>query len=224
MDKTIVIADDREQGCGVIEALEVADGVEVRIGRLSEGDYRVGDNLLFERKTLSDLAASIVQGRFFSQARRLASSNCRGVIILEGTGKDISGSGVRREAVQGALISASVLLGLAILRSLDPQETADLMLYAGRQTEKSVSGGLYRHGKRPGGKRRQQIFLLQGLPGVGPERARYLLETFDNINDIFNATLEELTQIPGIGRKTADDIRFLLREQPFQYAFRKNLK
>ncbi len=207
-----VIADDRECGSGVIEALQAADGIDVRMQRLGTGDYRIGDQLIFERKTIPDLASSIVQGRFFSQSARLATSPCRGVLILEGTGRDIRGSGMTREALQGALVSASVFMGLAVLRSLDPDETARLILYAGRQADKMIRGGLHRHGYRPKGKRKRQIFILQGLPGIGPERAENLLEVFGSVEKILTASAEELAQTPGIGRKTAEDIRYLLKE------------
>lgn len=217
MKPIFIIADDRERDSGVIEALSVLEGVKVRVERLKIGDYRVGKNLLFERKTLSDLTISIVQGRFFSQSQRLASSPYRGVIILEGKGRDIYHTSVKREAVQGALINVSVLMGLPILRSVDPAETADLMVYAGRQLGKTISGGLYRHGYRPKGKRKKQIFFLQGLPGVGPERASSLLDNFGNVENIMTASPGELAQVPGIGRKTAKSIRGVLKEPPPPY-------
>lgn len=60
MPPTISItADDREARSGVIAALQTMDGVELTVQRLEVGDYRVGDGLVFERKTLPDFALSI---------------------------------------------------------------------------------------------------------------------------------------------------------------------
>ncbi len=214
-ERTIqIVADDRERGRGVIEALEAAEGVEARVERLAAGDYRIGEQLVFERKTILDFAASVVQGRFFSQAGKLASSSGRGVLILEGTGRDLHSSAMSREALQGSLISASVFLGLAVLRSLNPDETARLIIYTGRQAARMIDGGLYRHGYRPKGKRKKQIFLLQGLPGIGPRRAENLIKLFGSVEKTMTASAEELAQAPGIGRKTAESIRYILREPP----------
>jgi len=103
-----IVIDDREQRSGMVEMLQVNESVSLSISRLACGDYAVEDNLLFERKTLIDLVSSIKDGRLFRQACRLAQSHKRGIIILEGTSRDLASSKMRREAVQGALISLTV--------------------------------------------------------------------------------------------------------------------
>ena len=104
-DKRIhIIADDRERKSNVIQILKDMEEVIVHIERLSIGDYCADNRLVFERKTLKDFSSSIVDGRLFGQIIRLAKSAFKGVLILEGTGTDLSETGVRREAVQGALI------------------------------------------------------------------------------------------------------------------------
>lgn len=76
-----IVADNREAGSGVIHALKYHPECIVRIARMRLGDYQVGGRLLFERKTLRELAKSINDGRFLSQARRLAANPLRPVII-----------------------------------------------------------------------------------------------------------------------------------------------
>lgn len=49
------------------------------------------------------------------------------------------------------------------------------------------------------------IWLTQ-IKGVGPKRQRILLEKFNTPEDIYKATLEELLECEGIGRKTAEVI------------------
>jgi len=88
------------------------EAISVTVKRLTCGDYEVGERLLFERKTLADFAVSVKDGRIFRQGCRLAQSPRRGIIILEGTGNDIASSGMRREALQGALITLTVFLGI----------------------------------------------------------------------------------------------------------------
>ena len=66
-DKINVIADDREGKGEVTTSLLAIKDVNVRIDRLTLGDYKVNNHLLFERKTLKDFAASIIDGRLFER-------------------------------------------------------------------------------------------------------------------------------------------------------------
>jgi len=198
----------------VFDAME---SVSVTVKRLTCGDYAVDNKLLFERKTLIDLATSVKDGRIFRQGCKLAQTDKHGIIILEGTSQDIVGSGMRREALQGALITLTVFLGIPLLRSRNLQETARLMLYTARQSQSIASGGLYRHGTRPRGKRKTQLHILQGLPGIGAERASALLDTFGSIEAVLTASAEELTTIKGIGAHTAKSIDWAIREADSEY-------
>ncbi len=212
MSSVTISVDDRERGAGVLAALDEIDDAEITVNRLSVGDYQVGEKLVVERKSLPDLARSVVDGRFFEQMGTLARDGRRGCLILEGTGADLRDVSVGREAIQGALITGTVLMGIAILRSVDVRETARLLVYAGRQIGRVVSGGIYRHGYRPKGRRKRQLYILQGFPGVGPDRAEKLLETFGSIQTIIAAGQEELEEVSGIGPKTAASIRGIVQE------------
>ena len=88
---------------------------------------------------------------------------------MEGTGRDLAAIGMRREAIQGALITLTLYLGIPLLRSRNLHETIQLLLYAARQSRVVASGALPRKGRRYKGKRRVQAHILQGLPSVGPE-------------------------------------------------------
>ena len=203
-----VVVDDREAGSEVVHALREIDGLVVEVRRLKLGDYYINGNLLIERKTFGDLASSIKDGRLFQQASRLASCPTRSAVILEGTADDLIRSRMRREAIQGALITLTIILGIPVLRSKDPIESARLMLYAARQTGAVPRQSFPRRGKRPRGKRKLQLYILQGLPGVGPWRANRLLETFDSVEAVVTATTARLAEVHGIGIKTAQSIRW----------------
>lgn len=205
--KIPVVVDDREAGSEVVHALREIDGLEVEVRRLGLGDYCINGNLLIERKTFGDLASSIKDGRLFQQARRLASSPTRSAVILEGTADDLIRSRVRREAIQGALITLTIVLGIPVLRSKDPIESAHLMLYAARQMSTIPRRSFSRRGKRPRGKRKLQLHILQGLPGVGPGRAARLIETFNSVEAVVTATTAQLAEVKNIGIKTAQAIR-----------------
>jgi ERCC4-type nuclease len=119
VNRILLIADDREAVSGVPDLLAQMPEVELRIGRLVAGDYRVEESVLIERKTASDFAQSLVTGRLFEQAARMAKSEFRPAYILEGHPGDWTALGVRREALQGALITLMVILDIPVLRAAD---------------------------------------------------------------------------------------------------------
>ncbi|MFH0992564.1 MAG: ERCC4 domain-containing protein [bacterium] len=203
-----IIIDDREANTEVTRVLQEMEGVEVTVQRLSLGDYQIDGKLLVERKTLFDLAASIKDGRLFEQACKLASNPMRSVVILEGTAEDLTHSRMSREAIQGALITITIILGIPLLRSRDAQESARLLLYAARQMGTIPFRSFQRKGKRPKGKRALQLRLLQDLPGIGPERANRLLEAFGSIEAVVTMPADRLAVVNGIGFKTARKIRW----------------
>jgi ERCC4-type nuclease len=69
-----VVADYRKARSSVSAALRSRSDVRASMGQLELGDYELDGRLLFERKTLRDLAASLKDGRLFEQGCRLASS------------------------------------------------------------------------------------------------------------------------------------------------------
>jgi ERCC4-type nuclease len=210
-----VLVDHREARSATVPLLEAADDFAVTFDHLATGDYHVDRTFVFERKRLCDLAMSIQGGRVFRQAKALAelAPPLRGAIILEGTSADFTESAMRREAIQGALITVSLFFGVPVLRSRNAEETVALMRYAARQGRWFATGAIARHGKRPKGKRRAQLALLQGLPGVGPERAAQLLDRFGSVEGVLTASHEALAAVPGIGPGTAKKIRWLVREE-----------
>jgi ERCC4-type nuclease len=212
-----IVVDDRERSQTIRQVLTSMEGVTCRVQRLAIGDFHVDGRLVFERKTLPDFALSIIDGRLFRQMTRLTASRMKGILVLEGKSSDLRQGEVQREALQGALITTSLVLGIPVLRALNSEETARLMVYAGRQVRRVAGGGLPRSGYRPRGKRKQQLYILQSLPGVGPARAACLLERFGSVQNVLNAGLEDLKAVDGIGATTARNIRWVIRESQAPY-------
>lgn len=211
--------DDRESRGLVLQTLRQCGDFEVTVMRLPLGDYRLDGRFLFERKTMPDLVAAIIDGRLFSQALRLARTSLRPAIILEGTARDLAASGMRWEAVQGALVTVALFCNIPLLRTRTPEETVRTMLFTARQGRTLASGALPRPGYRPRGKRARQIYILQGLPGIGPGRARRLLERFGSVEAVMKAGSEDLRSVTGIGERVADKIRWAVEEPRSLSAF-----
>jgi DNA excision repair protein ERCC-4 len=216
-DPIQITADDRECKSNVIRSLSEIDNVVITIRRLPIGDYQIGNRVIVERKTIKDFAQSIVDGRLFRQMIRLASSNFMGVLILEGTAVDTVDLRMTRGSIQGALITVSVILGIPVLRSKDPSETARLIVYIGRQAGSMVRGGVQRHGYRPKDKRKTQLYILQGLPKVGPERAGRLLDRFGSVEAAISASSSKLQSVDGIGKSIAAKIKWVVSEETKPY-------
>ena len=209
--------DDRERGGPVLDLLRQSADFCVTVSRLKLGDYLLDSRFVFERKTLKDLVVSIIDGRLFQQALKLSEAGLQPALILEGTAQDFAGCGMRWEAIQGALVTVSLFCGVPLLRARTPAETVNTMLFAARQGRMVSTGALPRHGYRPRGKRARQLFILQGLPGIGPARARRLLDRFGSVEAIVTAHPGELRSVRGIGGHLADKLRWAVEEPQRQY-------
>ena len=207
IEKIQVAVDDRELPSGVMAELEKFGGVAVKIEHLAVGDYCVDGAVLIERKTATDFAQSLIDGRLFGQAKRMATFSLRPAYILEGTNAEWSVLGVSREALQGALVTLMLIFDVPVFRSADRAESARLILYIGSQLVRLRDPDYlpYRQAKAKR-KTTRQLRVLQSLPGVGPDRARRLLERFGTLRACFDASKTELLKVEGIGPKIAEAI------------------
>lgn len=212
-----LVMDDRELSGPMSAALAACSAFEVEVRRLAVGDYVTNSALVFERKTLADLADSIKQGRLFSQALRLTESRIPAALLLERTSRDLVGNDMRREAIQGALVMMSLFIGLPVLRSRNPAETLCTFLYAARQRFVIANGFLLRRSRRPRGKAALQAYILQGLPGIGPERSRCLIQRFGSVEAAMYSAPAALAEIPGIGPRIAGQICRAVEEPAARY-------
>lgn len=169
--------DFREQRSGITEEIEkITDRLTFELVTLPTGDYLIENKIIVERKTLSDFQVSIKNGRIFLQAYRVAQSGKNGLIILEGDKSMIDSGSMSRKAVQGALIHLEVFVGIPVIRSLNIQETAALLLvhlfHQCQQMELPRPKHIISRspGLRINKKQRQKLFLLQNLPGIGTKK------------------------------------------------------
>ena len=202
-----IAIDDRERACGVPGALARHPNVETTMRRLPLGDYQVDNTLIVERKTLADFAFSVRDGRLFPQVSRLSrSTRERPCLILEGTVKRYPRLSISRSAFQGALISVTVLFGLPVIRSRNPDETARMIIYATDQLQTRRARPPRRCGFKTTALRRHQVYLLQAIPEIGGSKAELLLDAFSSPARIANASVDELRDVNGIGEVAATKI------------------
>jgi DNA excision repair protein ERCC-4 len=211
IDAIEIVVDDREAASGIMEYFYQVPDLHVCVQRLHTGDYVVDGAAIFERKSACDFAGSLIDGRLFTQASRLAKQPQRAAFILEGPASAWEALGVRREALQGALVSLTLIFDLPVLRTRDVEETAHVLLYAARQLARLQRADPLPYRLNKAKRRRtRQLRILQSLPGIGSDRAKRLLDHFGNVQACFTASAEDLHQVPGIGLKTAATIRDVL--------------
>jgi len=75
--------DHSERHSALLDTVRRSRAFDVRMVRLAAGDYLINDEVLVERKTMSDFAASLVDGRLFPQVARLAHSRYRSLLLIE---------------------------------------------------------------------------------------------------------------------------------------------
>jgi len=183
--------DYREQRSGILKLQEEKPEIHIQFQNLEMGDYIVDRKICFERKTLTDLLASIKNGRFFRQSYRVLDCHTPYILIIEGRKKEIADSGMKREAVQSALLHIALFLGIPILRSKNIDETLSLMIKTSMQLQHNVNIQEYRVYSptiKPKKRNLQKMKLqiLQCLPGIGHNKAKALLKQFGNLRNVFN--------------------------------------
>ncbi len=134
-------------------------------------------------------------------------------LLIEGTVSELKHSGMTAQSIRAALATVSVFFGVPVLRTTCAAESAELLKSIAAQGRATVHAGLPRLGVRPKGKRRVQLHLLQGLPGIGPERATRLLDHFGTVKAVAGATEKELRAVAGVGPDCARRIVWALGEE-----------
>ncbi|WP_457615073.1 DEAD/DEAH box helicase [Methanopyrus sp.] len=197
----VIIVDSRELNTKVVEHLRKKPVILER-DTLELADYIVGEGVGVERKSESDFAQSLLDGRLMDQAREMTREFDRAVLIVEGNPR----REIEPEAVDGALATLAVDFGISVLQSAGPEETAELLYRMAKRFEER---------QRPKPRRRRsardlRVEMLSCIPGVGPELARRLLDEFGSIGGVVNASPSELKRVKGIGERKAKEIRRFL--------------
>lgn len=178
--------------------------------RLPVGDYLIEGQVLVERKTYADFANSLSDGRLFPQAARLARSRLRSIVLIEGP-RSPHMPNVNPHALKGAAVSFAVMWRLPILRSRNPEDSLRILQLLGNQSNRSAQPIARRYDRKPKRFTSQKLYILQGLPGIGPALAQRLLLQFGSIERVVMADETALMQVRGLGSKTAVRIRKLVR-------------
>lgn len=204
-------------------AAAVATNHEIKSERLPLGDIILHDPagqgqgrdiVLFERKTLNDLAASIQDGRYKEQSFRLLQQSCAAatagsgfhphniVYIIEGDiahyeAKRNKNNRITKTALQSAMVSLLYYKGFSVIRTMNLGETADFILhFADKVAKESAEGTIPAH--TTGGDVPETVEpAAQAYSEVAAKKEKRDYITRENIGEIM------LAQVPGVSAKVA---------------------
>jgi len=203
-----ITIDYREKRSGLIALLN-EQVVTIEIKKLPFCDYLINDAVSIERKSAQDLIISIIDGRLFRQAAILVGHFSRPLFLIEGN-PFRTDRRMDRNAIRGALISVQSIWNIPIIHSRSIKETRDILLMIGKQSEIHPKVLTLRHGYRTKRLKSKQLFVLQGLPGIGPVMAKKLLDHFKSVSNVFKASNDELLQVKGVGDGLIKKIRAVI--------------
>ncbi len=211
MDHPFLLADMRERASGIPQALS-AKGLEVRMKRLHAGDYILAPYMAIERKTTADFIQSIFDKRLFTQVQSLRASFLRPLFLLEET--EAAKREIHPHAYRGAIFFVSVHNHIPILHARNVEDSVEI-IYAilellQKEPEKIFS---LHEKKRSPSPELAQRYVVETLPGIGPQLADALLKKFGNLQAVFAAPIEELVQVAGVGRGRAEKVHETLRRK-----------
>lgn len=201
-----IVADMRETRSTITQALRGMPDVTVEVRELSCGDYLLREDFPVERKAAGDFVLSIQDRRLFEQVAKMKGEFGRATFIIEG---DIyaTRSAMTPEAIRGALSYLVAIEGASILPSKSTTDTAALLAVMARHLQEGLGYQVALRGSKPKDLRTQAQFIVEGFPGIGPGSAKSLLGHFGSIQAICAADVPALRGAPGVGEKTAKQIR-----------------
>jgi len=139
-----IIVDNREKGLvkllNAYKFMNEFDHINIQIEQLPIGDIIIKDRddgeerIVFERKHVSDLASSIVDGRYKEQSYRLDGSchlaNHNIIYIVEGsiTSLNPKFTKVKPAAIYSAICSLQYFKGFSVMKTTNMEETCEYIL------------------------------------------------------------------------------------------------
>ena len=188
---------------------------EIRSERLPLGDVILHDPsqgqqkdiVIFERKTLNDLAASIRDGRYKEQSFRLIETAAATgfhthniVYIIEGDLAQYNErhSQITKTALQSAMVSLLYYKGFSVIRTMNIGETSEFIIHFADKVAKESAAGM-----RPAYHDEEATatpMTTASYSEVSAKKEKRDYITRDNIGEIM------LAQVPGVSAKMASAI------------------
>lgn len=194
--KESIIIDYREKNSLVASYL-IKQGFPVEFKELKIGDYIVKDTII-ERKTVQDFISSMINHRLINQIEELKQYENK-LLIIEGISEQElyseNNSSINANAIRGFLLSILLKHKIPIIFSKNAEDTSKFINVLSKKKEKEINLNAK---KKTLNKKEQLQFIIESFPGVGPKKAKKLLEKFGSIQNIILSSTDDLKDILGI--------------------------
>jgi DNA excision repair protein ERCC-4 len=206
----IVYADVREEKSSIPDLIE-KEGLLVVRKQLPIGDYIISDKIIVERKTAPDFAHSLFDGRLFDQAARMIQDYPVVVYIVEGNPFRLRRYRDRMNQLTSAMVTLAIDFNARILLSEGPYHSAMIIASLAKRLSTERRPIVLHKKPRLSSIREWQLYIVESFPGIGAKTAEKILEYFGTIEKFVNASMVELSKIPGVGEKRAELIKMILK-------------
>lgn len=207
--KIKIIIDTRESKSGIAKELSKLD-VDIDLQQLSVADYILSSRIGVERKDTADFSQSIIDGRLFPQLIALKRSYELPMLIIEG--ETLYGHrAINPEAIRGAISSIMLSFDIRIVWTRNSKDSARfLRSLAKREQIKSDKTPVIRSEKAPVVTSELLEFIVAGFPNINSVLAKRIMKHFGSLEKFFSASVEEIQEVKGIGKKIAEEIKELI--------------
>ena len=192
--KIKIIVDNREKN-SLVPSILIAKNFEIEFKQLLVADYLVHGTAI-ERKTISDLKSSIINKRIFQQMLEIKQYKKYFLIIEGNSGELYNNEIIHENAIRGFLLAISLDYQVPIILAKDEEDTANYLSLLAKKSPKEAS---LRASTIFLTEKERLQFILEGFPNIGPVTARKLLDNFNSLKNIANASQEDLEKL--IGKK-----------------------
>ena len=208
--KIEIVIDQRELNSSITKQLSSKENIQIKLETLAVGDYILSDRVAVERKTIDDFLDTLVGAdrSLFDQVKNLSQNYSRPLVILEGEGSLYSKRNIHPNAIRGALASLAINFGASVLRTSDEDDTAQMLELIARREQISTGRSIQIHGsKSQKTLSEQQEYVVSSMAEIGPITAQLLLSHFGTVEAIMSASEDQLQQVKGVGKITAERIK-----------------
>lgn len=167
--------------------------------------YVLSPDLAVARRTGATLLQGIEDKSLFTEAIDLGERFERAVLMVEGK-VNYAYTAFNPQAVRGALSSMVIQYGMSVLATENVAETARMLAMMTRHAQEGVPEISLVPKRKAVDLPDLQRRVVEMLPRCGRVIARRLLQHFGSIACIVDASPNSLTEVQGIGAKTAEAI------------------
>ena len=208
-----ILLDIRERA--LIQLLPSAPTAQLHVGDAWIGPIDMSPAIVVERKTVADLEASLLDGRYREQRTRLlafcAEKSARALYIIEGELDRLAGR-MTQESLQKVLNRLMLRYSVFIVQTNTTEETAKILEGLQKQLEEdptvfqgqTLSYSDVTTFTKKGNKDDPKQFALSALqqcPGVSVGIARAILEEYKTLEQVFQAEESQIAVLKNGTRK-----------------------